>query len=102
MIGYIQPDTQSGLSFLSSPIIFLDVPLSVLADVHSLQLGHVPQVCTFQLLQPPVVLLVGEVNMLLLLQAVDFQGQGTANTPDTFSLLAVLRLQIILLKGWML
>lgn len=49
------------------------MPFLALADVHPLQLSHVPQVIALQLLQPPVVLLVGEVNMLLPLQTNDFQ-----------------------------
>lgn len=71
-------------------VILLSVPLFALADVHPLQLGHVPQVSSLQLLQPPVVLLVGEVNVLLPLQTVDLQGQRPANASATLSVLAAL------------
>lgn len=93
-----QPDRLSGLSVAS--IVLLCVSLAALADVHPLQLGHVPQVSPLQLLQLPVVLPVGEMNLLLPLQAVDFQRQRAANTSSTFSVLAALRVQIKFLKGW--
>lgn len=94
MMGYTPPD---GQSVVFSPIVLASVPVSVLADVHPLQLGHVPQVRALQLLQPPVVLLVGEVNVPLPLQAVDLQGQRAADAPSASPLLAALRLQILLL-----
>lgn len=61
-----------------------------LTDVHPLQLCHVSQVSTLQLLEPPVVLLVGEINMLLPLQTIDFQGQRAANASTALPFLTVL------------
>lgn len=77
------------------------VLISLLADVHPLQLGHVPQVVALQLLQPAVILLVGEVNVPLPLQAVDLQREGAADAADAFALLAALGPQVLLLRGRM-
>lgn len=71
----------------------------LLADVHPLQLSHVPQVVTFQLLQPVVVVLVGEVHVPLPLQAVDLQRERTADAAHAFALLAALGHQVLLLWG---
>lgn len=77
------------------------VLISLLADVHPLQLGHVPQVVALHLLQPVVILLVGEVNVPLPLQAVDLQREGAADAADAFALLAALGPQVLLLRGRM-
>lgn len=75
------------------------VLIFLLADVHPLQLSHVPQVVALQLLQPAVVLLVGEVDVSLPLQAVDLQREGAADAADAFALLAALGPQVLLLRG---
>lgn len=69
------------------------VPLDGLADVHALQLGHVPEVCALELLQPPVVLLVSEVHLLLPvfpLQAVDLQRDRAAYASSAGPLITTL------------
>lgn len=79
---------ESGLLVSSqTSVIAASVPFRALTNVHPLQLCHVPQVIALQLFQPPVVLLVGEVNVLLPLQAVDFQRQGAADAFPAFAFL---------------
>lgn len=75
------------------------VLILLLADVHPLQLSHVPQVVALQLLQPAVVLLVGEVDVPLPLQAVDLQRERAADAADAFGLLAALGPQVLLLRS---
>lgn len=75
------------------------VLIFLLADVHLLQLSHVPQVVALELLQPAVVLLVGEVDVPLPLQAVDLQREGAADAAEAFDLLVALGPQILLLRG---
>lgn len=77
----------------------LPVLVVLLADVHLLQLSHVPQVVALELLQPSVELLVGEVDVPLPLQAVDLQREAAANAADSSDLLAAaLRAQLLLLQ----
>lgn len=71
----------------------------LLADVHLLQLSHVPQVVALELLQPAVELLVGEVDVPLPLQAVDFQREAAADAAGSSDLLAAaLGAQLLLLQ----